>query len=103
LAEALQFGCKVLCSDIPVLREVGGSHCRYFSLDAPSPAAELATSIAAVLNGSEPQSNATHRFATDQITPHYVALYRSLLSGASQPNVDDLPEEGVFRSEKYAV
>lgn len=33
--EALQHGCPVLASDIPVHREVGGRHCRYFPLGDP--------------------------------------------------------------------
>lgn len=32
LAEALSLGCKVVCSDIPVLREVAVNDCIYFSL-----------------------------------------------------------------------
>ncbi|MGD1807354.1 glycosyltransferase family 4 protein [Dapis sp. BLCC M126] len=32
LAEALYFSCKIVCSDIPILREVGDSDCIYFSL-----------------------------------------------------------------------
>lgn len=34
--EALQRGLPVLASDIPVLREVGGEFCRYFSPDSPA-------------------------------------------------------------------
>ncbi len=32
LVEALYFSCKIVCSDIPILREVGDSNCIYFSL-----------------------------------------------------------------------
>jgi glycosyltransferase involved in cell wall biosynthesis len=32
LVEALSLSCKVVCSDIPIFREVGSSQCIYFSL-----------------------------------------------------------------------
>lgn len=35
LIEALTKGCPVLASDIPVFREIGADHCRYFSLTNP--------------------------------------------------------------------
>jgi alpha-1,2-rhamnosyltransferase len=33
LIEALYNRCPVLASDIPIFREIGGNHCKYFSLD----------------------------------------------------------------------
>lgn len=44
LVDAARLGCPVICSDIPVFREVMGPHARYF--DATSPGA-LAGSLAA--------------------------------------------------------
>ncbi|HEY3297011.1 MAG TPA: glycosyltransferase family 1 protein, partial [Armatimonadota bacterium] len=35
LVEALRSSARVVCSDIPVLREVGGERCEYFSLAEP--------------------------------------------------------------------
>ena len=35
LVEALSRGCKVLCTDIEVFREVGREHVEYFSPDDP--------------------------------------------------------------------
>ena len=32
VAEALLAGCRVICSDIPAFREVGGEHCRFVAL-----------------------------------------------------------------------
>ncbi|MDF5728062.1 MAG: glycosyltransferase family 1 protein [Rhizonema sp. PD38] len=32
LAEALYLSCKVVCSDIPIFREIGSSDCTYFNL-----------------------------------------------------------------------
>jgi len=40
LVEAMHYKIPVLCSDIPVFREVGGTYPEYFSLDHPSALAE---------------------------------------------------------------
>lgn len=103
LAEALRCGSNVLCSDIPTLREVGGSHCRYFSLDLPDVVTELATSIAGALHNRKQPPAETHQFAPEQITPQYIALYRSLLSGRAQTGIDDVSDDNVVGSERYAV
>ncbi|BAN69952.1 glycosyltransferase family 4 protein [endosymbiont of unidentified scaly snail isolate Monju] len=47
LLEALLHGCPVLASDIPVFREIGGEHCRYFPLDDPTPLSALIEEYAA--------------------------------------------------------
>ena len=39
VAEALSFSCRVICSDIPVLREVAGEQGTFFSLEPRSPEA----------------------------------------------------------------
>lgn len=41
LIEALQEGCPVMASDIPVFREVGGRHCEFFSLESPADLARM--------------------------------------------------------------
>jgi glycosyltransferase involved in cell wall biosynthesis len=33
LAEALYFSCQVVCSDIPIFREIGSSSCCYFDVE----------------------------------------------------------------------
>ena len=42
LLEALLHGCPVLASDIPIFREIGGEHCRYFP---PNDAESLANAM----------------------------------------------------------
>ncbi len=44
LVEALSLGCRVVCSDIPILREVGTLACNYFDLEK-EPVENLANSI----------------------------------------------------------
>jgi alpha-1,2-rhamnosyltransferase len=43
IVEALSRGCKVLASDIPIHREVGGEYCAYFDLGSPDSLASLIT------------------------------------------------------------
>src|SRR5207237_250264 len=45
VVEALLCNARVVCSDIPVFREVGASACRYFSLHGDSPAKSLADAV----------------------------------------------------------
>jgi glycosyltransferase involved in cell wall biosynthesis len=48
IIEAAYFGLPVLCSDLPVLREVGGEHAIYFQRGEP---AAIASAIRMFLNG----------------------------------------------------
>ncbi len=41
ILEAMQYGRPVICSDIPVFREVAGDSARYFDKDSPEALAEL--------------------------------------------------------------
>lgn len=45
LIEALYFSCKVVCSDIPVLREIGDANCTYFQLEGDKTIDNLVESI----------------------------------------------------------
>ncbi|QIR37801.1 glycosyltransferase family 4 protein [Tolypothrix sp. PCC 7910] len=44
LAEALSLACKVVCSNIPIFREIGNSNCNYFELQGDI-AQNIATAI----------------------------------------------------------
>ncbi len=48
LVEALYFSCPIVCSDIPIFREIGSANCTYFELTEDS-IASLATAIATTL------------------------------------------------------
>lgn len=54
LVEALARGLPVVCSDIPVLREVGGAHVRLF--DPDDPAAAAAAIAAAIARPPDPRA-----------------------------------------------
>jgi len=83
LVEAVRCGSRVLCSDIPVLREIGESRCDYFPLQPRNPAA-LAAAIEAALLKPPPPPHISDRFRPDKIACQYLALYSTLLAGGRQ-------------------
>lgn len=66
--EALCCGAPVVCSDIPVLREVGGPVCRYFPLDDPDALARLLTDALAAGRPAGPAAEAHQRAVADHLT-----------------------------------
>lgn len=81
LAEALRCGSRVLCSDIPILREIGESSCDYFHLRPGDAAAALTSAIEAALRKPAPLPHISDRFCADEIASQYLALYSTLANG----------------------
>jgi glycosyltransferase involved in cell wall biosynthesis len=79
VAEALSCGAPVLCSDIPILREVGGDKCHYFPLRGPGTARALAVAISSLLRQPRLSSDPDDRFAPERIAAEHVSLYAKLL------------------------
>ncbi|WP_299414892.1 glycosyltransferase family 1 protein [Acaryochloris sp. IP29b_bin.148] len=78
LAEALHLGCKVVCSDIPILREVAGEDCVYFRLDSNS-VENLERAISETINPSAPvQAVTRNRFSLSAIATQYLQLYTQI-------------------------
>lgn len=79
VAEARLAGCRVVCSDIPPFREVGGVGCEYVPLSDRS--AELfAQALTRSLNMPTIPPEATSRFAAATLAPRYAALYELVLA-----------------------
>ncbi|HZP06368.1 MAG TPA: glycosyltransferase family 1 protein [Terracidiphilus sp.] len=78
VAEALLAGCRVVCSDIPAFREIGGTHCRYVSLHGDAEAA-LADAIVATLRQPPKPPLPLPQFSSFNIAQEYVSLYRQLI------------------------
>ncbi|HWR14665.1 MAG TPA: glycosyltransferase family 1 protein [Terriglobales bacterium] len=79
--EALVTGSPVICSDIPAFREVGGGHCKYFSL-GPRADTRLAEQIAEVLRA---QPRVAKAILPDlrNTGADYLNLYSTLISATS--------------------
>ncbi|AKG20944.1 glycosyltransferase family 4 protein [Calothrix sp. 336/3] len=76
LLEALSLSCKVVCSDIPILREVGSSKCYYFDLKY-EPIKNIAESIIDAL--AQPPTNTPFmdtRFLKSKIAEQYLDIYQ---------------------------
>lgn len=79
VAEALLTGGRIVCSDIPAFREVGGAYCRYVTLqqDAES---SLADAIAVALRQPKQPPVPLPQFAGSAQAQEYVSLYRRLIT-----------------------
>jgi len=85
VAEALHRRCRVVCSDIPVLREVGESACEYFNLNAPDPVGQLACHMRLALRKPQPAAPHTERFSARNTAALHVKLYFLILQLEPQP------------------
>lgn len=79
VAEALLAGCRVICSDIPAFREIGGNHCEYIPLDKDAELAFTKAIRTGILH-PRPRSSALPQFSAKRIAEQYCQLYSALLN-----------------------
>jgi glycosyltransferase involved in cell wall biosynthesis len=80
LAEAVHLSCPVVCSDIPIFREIGSSDCIYFDL-LTDPIENLSTAILKVIQ--QPLSvrdNKPSQFSRSVISRQYLKFYSDILN-----------------------
>jgi glycosyltransferase involved in cell wall biosynthesis len=77
LAESLSAGLRVVCSNIPTLREVGRDSCTYFQLES-DPVESLASAIAKAISGPAPAPDASSRFRSYNATMQLLQVYQTL-------------------------
>lgn len=82
IVEAMLHGCRVVCSDIPVFREVGDDYCHYASLEPPAEE-NFVNAVREALEASPPRATGTERFSGGRIGEEYVAFYTRLRNGQS--------------------
>jgi glycosyltransferase involved in cell wall biosynthesis len=82
VAEALLTGCRIVCSEIPAFREVGGEHCRYFVL-GPGEENALAEAVVAALNEQVRASVVLPQLSSAVLAEEYVRLYRAVVAAHS--------------------
>ena len=79
VAEALLAGCRVVCSDIPAFRELGGNEgCHYVPLTSSTEEA-LAEAICTVLSQPRPTPPSLPQLSAPVIAAEYMRLYRQVL------------------------
>jgi glycosyltransferase involved in cell wall biosynthesis len=79
LVEALSSGARVVCSDIPTLREIGREACSYFDL-RPDPLRSCVNAILAALSRSTPVEDSGDRFSTNHAAQQFTELYQLVMS-----------------------
>jgi glycosyltransferase involved in cell wall biosynthesis len=79
VAEALLAGCRVLCSDIAPLHEIGGTHCDYVPLNSGG-AEGLANAIGKTLQGPRKKPVSLPHLSAEVLGLEYLKFYRQLLS-----------------------
>jgi len=78
VAEALLVGCRVVCSDIAALREIGGTHCEYVALGADEVEA-LAGAIRTTLQGPRKEPVSLPHLSAEVLGRQYLNFYHQLL------------------------
>ncbi|HEV2578137.1 MAG TPA: glycosyltransferase family 1 protein [Acidobacteriaceae bacterium] len=101
VAEGLLAGCRVVCSNIPALREVGGEHCRYFDLGQEEEQS-FANAITTILKHPKPPAINLPHLSAEALASEYVALYRQVIQRpfaqiASEPNHSELRDGSALR------
>jgi glycosyltransferase involved in cell wall biosynthesis len=100
VAEALLAGCRVICSEIPAFREVGGDNCKFVRLDRNGEAA-FADAIAASLRLQVAVPITLPKLTASVIAGQYMLLYRKLqVSLMSRSNPVTSPNASINAFEK---
>ncbi|WP_414549652.1 glycosyltransferase family 4 protein [Anabaena sp. CCY 0017] len=74
LAEALYFSCQVICSDIPIFREIAGSSCCYFDLQDDA-VKNLSQAIVCALQEPLNRTTDNFRFSKLEVAHQYLKFY----------------------------
>jgi glycosyltransferase involved in cell wall biosynthesis len=78
VAEGLVCGSRIVCSDIPAFREIGGDTCHYFDLHAQSDSSAMIAAICSALAEPARPARRIERFSLEHIASEYAALYVQL-------------------------
>jgi glycosyltransferase involved in cell wall biosynthesis len=78
LAEGLFCGSRIVCSDIPTFREIGGDACHYFDLHADSDSSAMVEAVCKALSGPAKRARGLERFVPNNIASEYAAIYSQL-------------------------
>jgi glycosyltransferase involved in cell wall biosynthesis len=78
VVEGMFCGSRVVCSDIPAFREVGGDACHYFDPHAESEVSAMVEASCTALAGPARPAKRLERFLLENIAKEYASLYSQL-------------------------
>jgi len=86
IAEAMIAGCRIVCSDIPAFRELGGAKCRFIEL-GPGAGEQFAVAVCESLRERRPLPLHLPNLSASVIAEQYLRLYRLVITafGISHP------------------
>jgi len=88
LVEALYFGCKTVCSNIEILKEVGSYTCMYFSLE-DDPVVNLSQSFVQALQSTHDfNSCRDERFSKSQTATEFLKFYSEISGKGKSKKLD---------------
>ncbi|HEY1578313.1 MAG TPA: glycosyltransferase family 1 protein [Terracidiphilus sp.] len=79
VAEGLTAGCRIVCSDIPAFREIGGSTCRFVQL-ATNAERDFADAVIEALGKRRPLPVQLPHLSPATVGEQYLRLYRTTLN-----------------------
>jgi glycosyltransferase involved in cell wall biosynthesis len=82
VVEGLLCGSRIVCSDIPAFREIGGEACHYFDLHAESGPSAMITATCNALAEPARKAKRLERFSLENVAREYAALYMQLREDA---------------------
>jgi glycosyltransferase involved in cell wall biosynthesis len=84
IVEGLFCGCRIVCSDIPAFREIGGDACHYFDLHAEAGPSAVVQAISKALREPAMPAKQLDRYVMENVAREYAALYMHLIKGRGE-------------------
>lgn len=84
LAEALLFQARVVASDIPAHREIGGNACEYVNVNRAGAVDSVMKAMKVALSGARPAPDAVSHLSPGVVGSKYVAEYRRVLAATGK-------------------
>jgi glycosyltransferase involved in cell wall biosynthesis len=105
VAEALLFGCRIVCSDIAAFREIGSTDCRFVALGRGEEES-LTSAIRAILKEPKREPISLPHLSVDSLANEYLHFYRKLIpleTSAIRPECSPsvftgMPDREIFKA-----